>query len=258
MICDSHAHLNHGEAFDQDRAEVLGRARAAGVDLILNVATSPADARPTVDLARSHEGVLAAVGIHPHEAGLATDQALAALAELATEPCVVAWGEIGLDYHYMHAEREVQRGAFERQLRMAADLGLPVSVHTRKAEADTVEILSRAAGPRRGVIHCFTGDQTLADACLDLGFCLSFSGIVTFPKADPLREVARGVPEERLLVETDSPFLAPAPRRGGRNEPARVVEVLRTLAAVRGTTLEAIAICTRNNAELLFEVKGAP
>ena len=254
MICDSHAHLNHAGAFAADRNEVLERAREAGVDGILNVATSPADADATVELARNQAGVWAAVGLHPHEAALSSDETFASLEGLATEPRVVGWGEIGLDYHYMHATREAQRSALERQLAIAARLDLPVIVHTREADADTVEILGRAAGSRRGVIHCFTGDQKLADACLDLGFYLSFSGIVTFRNAGALREVARRVPADRLLVETDSPFLAPAPRRGGRNEPSRVVDVVRVLAEVRSCTVEEIATCTSGNFRRLFRL----
>lgn len=252
MICDSHAHLNHGETFDADRADVLARARAAGVDSILNISTSPVDAEATVELARRHADVWAAVGIHPHEAELATAPALAKLEALAADARVVAWGEIGLDYHYMHAAQDDQRHAFEQQLRIAARLELPVSVHTREADADIVEILTRACGAQRGVIHCFTGDQKLADTCLEMGFALSFSGIVTFRNAGALREVARQVPTDRLLVETDSPFLAPAPRRGGRNEPARVVDIVHALARVRDTSDDEIAALTGQNFHRIF------
>jgi TatD DNase family protein len=256
MICDSHAHLNHGDAYEADRDEVLERARQAGVACILNVSTSPVDAPLTVDLASREEDVLAAVGIHPHEAEQADDPALEALRRLAPRPEVVAWGEIGLDYHYMNAPRPVQREAFARQLELASELGLPVSVHSREADADTVEILRRHAGAPGGVIHCFTGDWNLATACLDLGFHLSFSGIVTFPRAEVLREVARRTPAERLLAETDSPYLAPAPGRGRRNEPARVVDVIRRLAAVREVSPEEMATSTGENFRRLFQLEG--
>ena len=252
MICDSHAHLHHAAAFDSDRAEVLARARAAGVGAILDVATTPEDARAVVAFAAREPHLFAAVGVHPHEAEQATPEALAELTALAAAPRVIAWGEIGLDYHYMHAPLPVQREAFAAQLRAAAAVRLPVSVHSRAADADTVELIAAHAGSERGVIHCFSGDAALAAACLDLGFYLSFSGILTFRNADALRAVAANVPEDRLLVETDSPFLAPAPRRGGRNEPSRVTEVLAILAGVRGTEVERLAERTTANFFALF------
>lgn len=251
MICDSHAHLNHGDSFEPDLAEVLERARQAGVGCILNVATSPADAAATVETARRHDGILAAVGIHPHEAASATDAALDEMENLSHDPEVVAWGEIGLDYHYMNAPQEVQVDAFTRQLRRAAACDLPVSVHSRDADDDIVQGITQHAGARRGVIHCFTGDWTMATACLDAGFYLSFSGILTFASADTLREVARRAPAGRILVETDSPYLAPAPGRGGRNEPARVAQVTELLAELRGLTVqEAADLTTRNFLDL--------
>ena len=257
MICDSHAHLNHGDVFDDDREAVIDRASRGGVTRILNVATSPADAAATVDLAIRHDFVFAAVGIHPHEAGTATEVALLDIEELAKNPRVVAWGEIGLDYHYLHSPREVQIAALARQLEIAGRLDLPVSLHTREADADTVSLIGAHAGPARGVIHCFTGDQELADACLGLDFHISFSGIVTFRNADALRAVARRVPDHRLLVETDSPFLAPAPRRGGRNEPLRVLDVLQVLAEVRDVPVEGLARQILDNFDRLFLAGGA-
>lgn len=251
MICDSHAHLNHGDSFAPDLDEVLQRARLAGVGCILNVATSPADAAATVETARRHGDLLAAVGIHPHEAAVATEAALDEMTSMARDPEVVAWGEIGLDYHYMNAPREVQLDAFARQLRRAAACDLPVSVHSRDADSDIIQGIKQHSGSRRGVIHCFTGDWPMATACLDAGFYLSFSGILTFASADTLREVARRTPEDRILVETDSPYLAPAPRRGGRNEPARVAQVIELLAELRGLTVqEAADLTTRNFLDL--------
>jgi TatD DNase family protein len=258
MICDSHAHLNHGDSFSPDMDEVLQRARQADVGCILNVATSPADAAATVETARRHPGVLAAVGIHPHEAGDATDAAIKTLADMATDPAVIAWGEIGLDYHYMNAPREVQKDAFARQLRQAATSDLPVSVHSRDAEEDILQGIGDHAGSRRGVIHCFTGDWTMATACLDAGFYLSFSGILTFASADTLRDVAQRMPADRMLVETDSPYLAPAPRRGGRNEPARVAEVVTRLADLRGVSEQEIAALTTANFLTLFRKLPSP
>lgn len=252
MICDSHAHLNHGDSYDQDLEQVLARAGEAGVNCILNVATRPDDALTTVEIARRHRQVLAAVGIHPHEAGLATETALDDLEKLAADPQVVAWGEIGLDYHYMNAPRQVQCAAFASQLERAATCDLPVSVHNRDSDADLLALLTRHAGPRRGVIHCFSSDWAMAGACLDAGFFISFSGILTFRNADSLRQVARQVPLDRLLIETDSPYLTPAPRRGGRNEPARVVDVLRVLADLRGVSEEEMATITSENFRSLF------
>ncbi len=196
--------------------------------------------------------MLAAVGVHPHEASRLTAGALSRLETLARQPRVVAWGEIGLDYHYLHASRETQQQALRLQLEAATRADLPVSVHSREADEDLVALLRAHAGPRRGVIHCFTGGPQLADACLDLGFLLSFSGILTFRNAGALREVAARVPPDRLLVETDSPFLAPAPRRGGRNEPARVVEVVDCLAACAGLTAARMAERTSENFLRLF------
>jgi TatD DNase family protein len=252
VICDSHAHLDHGDSFAPDLQEVLERARQAGVGCILNVATSPADAVATVETARQHAGILAAVGIHPHEAAAATDTALDEMSALTGDPKVVAWGEIGLDYHYMNAPREIQKDAFARQLSRAAASDLPVSVHSRDADEDIIQGITRHAGSRRGVIHCFTGDWAMATACLDAGFYLSFSGILTFASADTLRDVARRAPAHRILVETDSPYLAPAPRRGGRNEPARVTEVTDLLAELRGQTVQELAALTTRNFLDLF------
>ncbi len=252
MICDSHAHLNHGDSFDDDREQVLKRAREAGVGCILNVATSPDDAAATVDIARRHPQVLAAVGIHPHEAALATPAALDDLERLSADPMVVAWGEIGLDYHYMNAPRDIQCAAFASQLQRAATCNLPVSVHNRDSDQDLLDQITRHAGPRRGVIHCFTSDWAMASACLDAGFYLSFSGILTFRSAESLREVARRAPAQRLLVETDSPYLAPIPHRGARNEPARVVNVLEVLAELRGVNPAEMAAITTENFQTLF------
>lgn len=252
MICDSHAHLNHGDVFTEDREQVLERAREAGVDCILNVATRPDDAAATVEVARQHPQVLAAVGIHPHEAVLATPAALDDLEQLSLDPRVVAWGEIGLDYHYMNAPRDIQCAAFASQLQRAAACNLPVSVHNRDSDEDLVNLINRHAGSRRGVIHCFTSDWAMASACLDAGFYLSFSGILTFRSAESLRDVARRAPAERLLVETDSPYLAPVPHRGARNEPARVVDVLELLAELRGVSTSRMAGITTENFRTLF------
>jgi TatD DNase family protein len=192
-------------------------------------------------------------GVHPHEAKLATQAVYDELLGLAREKRIVAIGEIGLDFHYDHSPRDVQREAFRRQLRLARDAGLPVIVHTREADLETAAILEdERAGECGGVIHCFTGGHELARRALALGFFLSFSGIVAFPRAEVIQQVARETPSDRLLVETDAPFLAPPPHRGKRNEPAHVVEVARKLAALRGEAIEDVGRASLGNFRRLF------
>jgi TatD DNase family protein len=262
MLVDSHAHID-GEEFDADRDEVVARARAAGVSSILNVGTGDphgGNLARGVEVAERYEGVYAAVGVHPHDARLFDGAAAERVRGIVrASRRVVAWGEIGLDYHYDNSPREVQREVFRGQLRMAREEGLPVIIHSREADEDTVAILEEEwRGSRRaGVLHCFGGGAWMAGRALELGFYVSFAGTVTFKKAGPLREVALGVPLERLLVETDCPFLAPVPLRGRRNEPAFVVETARFLAALRGESLEEFARVTSANFARLFGVGGA-
>ncbi|HVF68709.1 MAG TPA: TatD family hydrolase [Pyrinomonadaceae bacterium] len=257
MFIDSHAHID-GEEFDADRAEVVGRARAAGVRAILNVGTGDphgGNFERAVAVAVEFEGVYAAAGVHPHDARLYDDAAEKRLLEvLRGSERVVALGEIGLDYHYDNSPRETQREVFARQLRLAAELGLPVIIHSREADEETVEILrdEYAGAPRGGVMHCFGGGMRMAEDVLALGFFVSFAGNVTFKKADALREVARAVPPERLLVETDCPYLSPVPFRGRRNEPAHVVETARFLAELRGVAAEEFGRVTSENFARLF------
>ena len=250
---DSHAHVGSTAAFDEDRDAVMARAAAAGVNLLLNLATRPEEFESTVAFSARHPGTRAALGVHPHEALLWGDPARDLIRRLAASRPLAAIGEIGLDYHYEFAPQDSQRQAFAEQLQLAAELGLPVSVHSREAEEDTLRILrDSAVSTHGGVLHCFTGSEAFAQQCLDLGMHLSFSGIVTFPKAGRLRGLVAQVPADRLLVETDSPFLAPVPYRGGRNEPCRVVDVARCVAEARGATLEAVAVQTVSNFEALF------
>jgi len=257
MFVDSHAHID-GEEFDADRVEVVERARAAGVRAILNVGTGDPHGgsfERAVAVAEEFEGVYAAAGVHPHDARLYDDAAEKRLLEvLRSSGRVVALGEIGLDYHYDNSPREVQREVFRRQLRLARDEGLPVIIHTREADEDTAKIMSEELTGRgtRGVMHCFGGGPALAESALALGFYISFAGNVTFKKADALREVALAVPTERLLVETDCPYLSPVPLRGRRNEPAHVVETVRFLAELRGTTPEELGRVTSENFYGLF------
>ena len=262
MFVDSHAHID-GEEFDADRDEVVARARAAGVRAILNVGTGdPHGGRfeRAVAVAERYEGVYAAAGVHPHDAKLYDEAAERKLLGLVGRGGrVVAWGEIGLDFHYDHSPREVQREVFARQLRLARGAGVPVIIHSREADEETVEILRReyAGAPRGGVMHCFGGGLPMAGAVLELGFYVSFAGNVTFKKAEPLREAARAVPLERLLVETDCPYLSPVPFRGRRNEPAHVVETARFLAALRGLTAEELGRATSANFSRLFGLELA-
>ena len=254
---DSHAHVGSPGAFDADRDEVMARAAGAGVDLVLNLATRPEEFEGTVAFAARHPGARAALGVHPHEAPLWGDPARDLIRRLAASSSIAAIGEIGLDYHYAFAPPDAQRRAFAEQLTLAAELGLPVSVHSREAEEDTLRILrDSAVSTHGGVLHCFTGSEAFAADCLALGMHVSFSGIVTFPKAGRLRALAAQVPAERLLVETDAPYLAPVPYRGSRNEPCRVVEVARCVAEARGDPVETIAARTVSNFEALFVRQG--
>lgn len=246
-MIDSHAHLAD-PAFAADLEEVARRAAAAGVDeaLCILAAGDAGEAEQARRLLGLWPQVGFAVGVHPHTAHeFAHDPAAAAervREALAVVPRPRAIGEIGLDYHYDFSPPEAQRRVFRYQVRLARDMGLPVVIHTREADADTLEILrAEGKGSVAGVFHCFTGDSALATQALELGFCLSFSGIVTFPKAEALREVAKHVPLERLLVESDCPYLAPVPYRGRRNEPAWVRHVVETLAEVRGESTDRVA-----------------
>jgi TatD DNase family protein len=248
-VVDTHTHLDD-EKFDEDREQVIERALAAGVGRMVAIGTGggPPDLECAVRLADRHDFVYATIGVHPHDASKATPEALASLRELAAHPKVLAVGEIGLDYHYDFSPRDVQRAIFEQQLAIAAEAGLPIVIHTREAWEDTLEIL-RQHWRGSGIMHCFTGDAEQAREALELGFYLSYGGVLTFPKAENVREAARITPEDRLLVETDCPYLAPVPHRGKRNEPAFVVDTLRRLAEVRGAPVEALAAATSANFE---------
>ena len=260
QFVDSHAHID-GVEYDADRDEVVGRARAAGVCAILNVGTGDPQSgslERAVEVAERYEDVYAAVGVHPHDARLFDEAAAGRILQLLKRsPRVIAWGEIGLDYHYDHSPRDVQREVFKRQLRMALEVGLPVVVHSREADADTLDILrAEWSDPAaRGVMHCFGGSLEMALKAMDLGFMISFAGNITFKKAEGLREVARHVPLDRLLIETDCPYLTPVPFRGRRNEPARVVEVARCLAEIREMGASEIGRITTRNFMRLFDLE---
>jgi TatD DNase family protein len=240
-LIDSHCHVNDPK-FDEDRDAVLERALAAGVHTMV-VIDAP-------EFAERYPFLYATVGVHPHEASSATEEIFARIRDLAQHPKVIAIGEIGLDYHYDFSPRDVQRRVFDRQLEIAAEFRKPVVIHTREAWDDTMTQIPTL--PSGGIMHCFTGTVEQARQAVERGFHLGFGGVLTFPKAEELRQVARETPEDRLLVETDCPYLAPVPHRGKRNEPAFVVETARRLAEVRGTSLEAIAALTTSNFQKLM------
>ena len=260
MFIDSHCHID-GPEYDADRAEVIARAHDAGVTKMLNVGTGdPASDvfERAVALAEHHQEIYAAVGVHPHDAKLfgdAAEQLLLALVRRSEK--VIAWGEIGLDYHYDHSPRGVQREVFRRQLRLARKANLPVVIHSRSADEETIEILRQelTGYERAGVLHCFGGSLTMAQQAIELGFYISFSGNLTFKKAEDLRTVASKLPLERLLIETDCPYLTPVPFRGRRNEPARVVETARCLAEIHGRGIEEMGRVTSENFVKLFWIK---
>jgi len=260
MFVDSHAHID-GPEFDADREEVIERAHAAGISAILNVGTGDPHSgafERAIELGKSHESIYTAIGTHPHDARFYNDEAEERTKSLIEGgERVVAWGEIGLDFHYDNSPREVQVAVFKRQLRAAGDLNLPVIIHTREAETETIEILKSDydGADRRGVFHCFSGSEDLARRALEVGFMISFSGIVTFKKADELRNIARLVPLDRLLIETDCPYLTPVPYRGKRNEPAYVVEVARCLAGLQGLEIEQLAHVTTENFMRFFSLQ---
>jgi TatD DNase family protein len=250
-LTDSHCHLALYDGAD----EALSRARAAGVGGIVVPATRLEDLDECVRIAEAHDDVWAAVGFHPHEAKDFDDAAAESVELLAARPRVVAIGEIGLDYHYDHSPREVQRAAFARQIAIAKRAGLPVIVHNRESTADLVEILeSGESAGVRGVLHSYTESYEVAARLVDRGFFISFSGILTFRSADALRDVARRLPRDRVLIETDTPYLAPVPHRGQRNEPAWVARVAETLAGLWSIAADDVAGITTRNFESAFGV----
>ncbi len=258
-LIDTHCHIQTAE-FDEDRDEVLARAREAGVDTVIVVggAGDLSTNDLAVRLAEEHEGLYATVGMHPHDAKDVAAEDMDRLRGVAGHPKVVAIGETGLDFHYDHSPRDVQREMFERFVALAMETRLPIVVHNRESDREVAETLRERGGGRlEGVIHCFTSDAEAARTFLDLGFYLSFSGIVTFKNAEALRDIARWVPLDRLLIETDAPFLAPVPKRGRRNEPAYVAFVAETLARVRGVEVEEIACTASRNARTLFRLPPA-
>jgi TatD DNase family protein len=263
MFVDSHAHLE-GSRYDTDRDEVLNRARDAGIVNILAVGSGdgPGTLDCAVKLADKYHFIYATVGIHPHESKLATDADFEELEILAKRPKVIGWGEIGLDYFYDHSPREIQQQVFLYQIELARAARLPIVIHCRPSESsdnawkDCLALIEqhwRKSG-LGGILHCFSGDWAHAKRALDFGFMISFAGNVTFPKAQPIRDAAKQVPLDRMLIETDCPFLAPVPYRGRRNEPAFVKEVARQLAELRGLPIEEMASLTTQNFYRFFSL----
>src|SRR6266550_5950316 len=267
MFVDSHAHLD-GKQFDSDREAVIARALEAGVRTV--VAIGNGDGPPTLDagiqLAGKHPFMYATIGIHPHEARLASDHAYAEMERLARHPKVIAWGEIGLDYYYDHSPRDTQKEVFTRQMELAGAAKLPIVIHCRPSDNsenawdDCLQLIAEhwTSSGLGGILHCFTGTVEHARRGLDLGFMISFAGNITFPKAQNIRDAAQLVPLDRMLIETDSPYLAPIPHRGQRNEPVFVKEVARQIAELRGTTPEEIGSQTTRNFYRFFKLREKP
>lgn len=257
-LIDSHAHIDFPQ-FEEDREAMLERARAAGVSTLLAVGTGPGPEKldAAIPYAEANDWIYTSVGIHPHEAREVTGAHLERLAELARHPKVVAWGEIGLDYHYDHSPREIQRRVFSQQMELARAAKLPIIIHCREAWADCLDLLEAEwnASGLGGILHCFGGKVEEARRGLEMGFFVSFAGNVTYPKAQNLRDAAKAIPLERLLIETDAPYLAPVPHRGKRNEPAYVAEVARTVASVRNLPVEEVAEATAGNFRRLFRLE---
>lgn len=248
---DVHTHLNFLK--DVTPEDAITQAKAVGVDRFITIGTEPKDHEVVLDLARKYFPIVGCtLGVHPHEGQIYTDEVERFIERHATEREVVAIGEIGLDYYYDNSPREEQKEAFRRQLEIAARHSMPIEIHTRDAEPDTVEILKEFRGRLSGIVHCFTGTMWLAKEALDLGLDISFSGVVTFKNANDLREVAKYVPLDRLHVETDAPFLAPIPQRGKSNVPAYVVHTAKFVADLKGVTEDALQEATVANARRTF------
>ena len=266
MYTDSHCHPEN-KRFDSDRPEVFARAKTAGVTTLLAIGNGDGPGTGTFDcairLAQQYEGVYATVGIHPHEAALASSQDFDELVTLSRHPKVIAWGEIGLDYYYDHSPRDVQQRVFLQQLELANAAKLPIVIHCRPSDNstnawdDTLRLLKEnwATSGLGGVMHCFGGTVEQARASLDLGFVISFAGNITYPKAQNIRDAASIVPLDRIFIETDSPYLAPVPHRGKRNEPALVTEVARRVAELRGVSPERIGEQTTQNFRQFFRIQ---
>lgn len=255
-MIDTHCHLEMKQ-FDTDRQAVIDRARAAGIDYMITIASDLKGCERAVRLAEQHDCIFAAVGLHPHDAKDFSDATFERIRELSRSPKVVAIGEMGLDYYYDHSARDIQRAVFADQLAFAKERDLPAIVHSRDAQEDTLRIME-ASEVRKGVMHCFSGDVAMAKRALALGFHISIAGPVTFRNAVALKEVAKMVPDDLLLIETDAPYLSPEPLRGKRNEPACLVHTAKHIAELRGITIEDLDRLTTLNAQRLFGIGKLP
>jgi TatD DNase family protein len=254
MLIDTHTHLDDVR-YNDDRDTMIARAQDAGVSAFITIGCDLATSRSAVDLAGRRPFVYAAVGVLPHDVKLIADEWYDELRHLAQHDKVVAYGEIGLDYHYNHSPPKLQRERFREQVCLARDLCLPVVIHTREAQDDTIAILKEErAADIGGVFHCFSGDEWLAKDALDLGFFLSFSGEITFQNATMLRDIVKTVPLDRILIETDCPYLTPVPHRGKRNEPAHVRYVADKIAELKSLSVEEVGHITTRNAQRLFKI----
>ena len=256
LFIDTHCHLDFDD-YASDRSQILERAKQAGVAEVITIGVDLTSSRRAIDLAKANWSVYASVGIHPHNAHPLSDKDTKQLISLGTMPEVVAYGEIGLDFYRNHQSRSRQIACFEEQLGVARQLSLPLVLHDREAHQDVLQLLREGkAWEMGGTMHCFSGDWSFARKCLDLGFCLSIAGPVTFGKSNTLQDVARKCPLDRLLLETDAPFLAPAPKRGKRNEPAFIIHTAEKIASLKGMPLEEVARQTTLNARSLFKLPG--
>ena len=259
QLIDSHAHIDFPQ-FDEDREAMLGRARAAGVSTLLAIGTGPGPEKldSALPFAEQHDWIYATVGVHPHEAKEVREEHLDRLAKLAKHPKVIAWGEIGLDYHYDFSPRDVQHHVFRGQMHLAREAKLPIVIHCREAWSDCLRLIEedwKSCG-LGGILHCFSSTLEDAKRGMDMGFLISFAGNATYPKAQNLRDIAKALPLENILIETDSPYLAPQQYRGKRNEPAYVGEVARTLGIVRDLPAEEVAAATGENFRRFFRLQG--
>jgi TatD DNase family protein len=255
-LIDTHCHLEM-DAFDPDREEVMRRARDAGVGTMITIGSDLKGNIGGLDLSKKYDFIYSSVGFHPHDAKDFTEEIFGQIKLWASLPKVVAIGEIGLDYHYDNSPREVQREVFMKQLQLAKEAGLPVIIHSREAERDTLDII-RESGASKGVFHCFSGDMDMAGKGMAMGFSISIAGPVTFKKAKRLKEIATAIPDDYLLIETDAPYLAPEPFRGKRNEPSFLVHTAKMVAALRGVSPEDISRITTLNATHLFKIGQRP
>jgi TatD DNase family protein len=253
-LIDTHAHLQW-PAFDKDREQVIERALAAGLSKIVSVGYDLIASREAFMIAKNNKGIYAVVGVHPHNAKAMSPTTLDSLRELAQDPKVVAIGEIGLDYYRDLSPRARQREAFEQQIQLANELQLPIVVHDREAHADVLELLRRSDKEAKGILHCFSGDLSMANEVIEMGYLISIAGPVTYPNARRLHELVQHLPDESIVLETDCPFLPPQSRRGERNEPLFVLETAHKVAELRGMQLDDLVELTSRNARGVFRIR---